>query len=710
MKNSFLHFIIVVLFFTNQSYSNNNTFLIDPPTTITAEGDAVYCPQSYVKIAQNVVITHDPSYTSTDAIYVQISSGYVNGQDLLELNNLFASTHPLITSYFNASEGKLKLFSPTGSLISYDDFVEAIEAVEFYNSSPSPSGTRSFSISIGIGNLSYLPRNGHYYEYVPALGIKWTEARDAAALRTYYGLQGYLATLTAKDEAQLAGAQAPGTGWIGGSDAETEGLWKWVTGPEAGTIFWRGKSNGTTTAPFNFANWHAPNEPNDSGNNEDYAHITSPAIGNPGTWNDLPLAGNPITTANGNYYPRGYIVEYGGMPGDPVLQLSASTTITMTKITSTTPASRCQSGSLSLQATSLKGVVNWYDSPTAGTLLDTGNSFTTPILSSTTTYYAQAADCSSSRVAVTATINDIPTLSVPKTTIPLCETGTVTLNAITDLGIVNWYDQPNGGSIIATGNQFNTPLIKQNTSYYAEANNNGCISTTREIINIIVHPLPVVNDEEVVLCQGSSSELDTGLSGMRYLWSTGENTQKITITTPGTYTVTVTNENNCSSTKTIIVTEHLLPEIDYIEVKEASVVIFPKQTHAYFEYAIDEGNFQTSNAFFDIPSGLHTAYIRDITACGQDSKEFIVLIPPKFFTPNNDSYNDRWEINGLIYYPKASVHIFDRYGKLISILHAQNLSWDGTYHQTMLPADDYWYVMKIDENSPEIRGHFSLKR
>lgn len=709
MKNSFLHFIIVVLFFTNQSYSNKNTFLIDPPT-ITAEGDAVYCPQSYVKIAKNVIITHDPSETSTDAVYIQISSGYVNGQDILQLNNTFDSTHPLITSTFSPSEGKLKLFSSSGALIPYEDFEEAIEAVEFYNSSSNPSGTRSFSISIGIGNLSYLPRNGHYYEYVPALGIKWTEARDAAALRTYYGLQGYLATLTAKDEAQLAGAQAPGTGWIGGSDAETEGTWKWVTGPETGTTFWIGTANGNTTAPDYFANWNN-NEPNNNiqpfkPTGEHYAHITAPGIGKPGAWNDLSNDGDPP----GNYHPKGYIVEYGGMHGDPVLQLSASTTITMTKITSTTPASRCQSGSLTLQATALKGEVNWYDSPTAGTLLYTGNSFTTPILSSTTTYYAQAADCSSSRVAVTATINDIPTLSIPKTTIPLCGTGTVTLNATTDLGIVNWYNQPSGGTIIASGNQFTTPVITQNTTYYAEANNNDCTSNNRTAINIIVYTPPSVNDEETILCQGSSSELDAGLSGMRYLWSTGENTQKITITTPGTYTVTVTNENNCSSTKTIIVTEHLLPEIDYIEVKEASVLIFSKQPQAYFEYAIDEGNFQTSNAFFDIPSGLHTAYIRDITACGQDNKNFIVLIPPKFFTPNNDSYNDRWEINGLIYYPKASVHIFDRYGKLISILHAQNLSWDGTYHQTMLPADDYWYVMKIDENNPEIRGHFSLKR
>ncbi|OYX79615.1 MAG: hypothetical protein B7Y83_19320, partial [Flavobacteriales bacterium 32-34-25] len=117
-----------------------------------------------------------------------------------------------------------------------------------------------------------------------------------------------------------------------------------------------------------------------------------------------------------------------------------------------------------------------------------------------------------------------------------------------------------------------------------------------------------------------------------------------------------------------------------------------------------------SNVFFDAPSGLQTAYVREINSCGIDSENFIVLIVPKFFTPNNDSFNDRWEINGLIYYPKASVTIFDRYGKLIGIINANNPSWDGTYHKMMMPADDYWYILKIDDSATEKRGHFSLKR
>lgn len=707
MTNKTLHILFLVLFFCKPTYSSTFSITIDPPT-ITANGDETYCPQTYVKIAKNVVITHDPSETSTDAVYIQIASGYVNGQDLLKLNETFATNQPLISSFFNTAEGKLKLYSPTGNFIPYDEFVKAIEAVEFYNSSPTPTGSRSFSISIGIGQLSYLPRNGHYYEYVASLGINWTRARDEASNRSYYGLQGYLATLTAADEAQLAGAQAPGTGWIGGSDAESEGIWKWVTGPEAGTTFWQGKNNGTTTAPFYYANWNKPNEPNDSKNNEDYAHITAPAVGNPGTWNDLPEAGDPITVYN--YYPKGYIVEYGGMPGDPELHLSASTTLTMTKITSSTAASRCGSGSVTLKATALSGTVSWYNAPTGGTLLAISNDFTTPNLNTTTDYYAETTGCESSRVKVTATINTIPTLIVPNTRIPLCGKGTTILTASTNTGVINWYNQSIGGTLLASGNQFTTPSITQDTKYYVEAINNGCSSGNRIEINIVVYSPPNVTDETVTFCSGNNIELDAGLSGMQYLWSTGENSQKITVNIAGTYSVDVTNTNNCSNRKTIIVDEHILPQIKYIDVNEATVVIYPKQPETYFEYSIDGINYQSSNVFFDVPSGLQTAYIREINSCGQDSKNFIVLITPKFFTPNNDSYNDRWEINGLIYYPKAMVTVFNRYGKLVAVLNANNTSWDGTLYHKELPADDYWYILKIDDSSFEKRGHFSLKR
>lgn len=686
------------------SYSENcNKTASSTAPIVTATGNQSYCPGTSLKIVTDVSITNsDITNTGTEAIYIQISSGYVNGQDLIQLAN--PTLHPTIISSWDIASGKLKLSSPTGAEVLYSDFVKAIKDIEFSNSFASPSGIRNFSITIGQAN--YLPRNGHYYLYIPNLGINWTAAKTAAEASSYYGLQGYLATITAADEAKISGEQAAGAGWIGGSDAETEGVWKWVTGSIVDrVIFWNGLANGSSP---NFAFWNN-GEPNQSGD-EDYAHITAPGIGIPGSWNDLSNTGD----TSGNYQPKGYIVEYGGMPGDPTLQISTSTTITIPKITNTTSSQRCGSGSLTLKAIATDGTVNWFDAAVGGNLLATGDTYVTPNLTTTTTYYVDAGtNCTNPRTPVIATINTPPVITSTNTPVSRCGTGEVTLRATADAGIINWYSVATGGNIEGTGTSFTISTISQSTTYYAEAQNNGCTNNTRIPVQIIIYTPPVVVDQELTLCKSKTLTLDAQTPNMTYLWSpNGETTQTIIISASGIYTVDVTSPapENCTSTKKITVVEHNTPEIDRIDVNETTAVIYIKNPEIYFEYSVDGINYQSSNVFFNVPSGLQTAYVREINYCSYDTENFIVLIIPKFFTPNNDTYNDFWEVKGLINYPEAEVTIFDRYGKMITQLNASKLTWDGTLNKNLLPASDYWYVLKIDNTRPEVRGHFSLKR
>ncbi len=247
-----------------------------------------------------------------DAMSVQISSGYENGEDVLSI----IGSHPNITSNWDVATGMLTLTGPA----LFTEFESAISNVQYSNTSGTPTyGTRVFSITLEQAN--YLGESGHFYEFVSNIGIRWDDARDAAALRTYYGLQGYLATLSSQEESDLAGSQITGAGWLGGSDEETEGEWKWMTGPEAGIVFWNGQSGGSSP---NWAFWNT-GEPNEYGSGEDYAHITAPGVGVSGSWNDLPITG----AGSGDYQPKGYVVEYGGTTGDPVLQISATTSITV---------------------------------------------------------------------------------------------------------------------------------------------------------------------------------------------------------------------------------------------------------------------------------------------------------------------------------------------------------------------------------------------
>lgn len=143
----------------------------------------------------------------------------------------------------------------------------------------------------------------HFYEFVPGY-YTWQQAKVAAEKRTYDGLQGYLATITSAIENNFIvsnfGISGWG-GWIGASDAQTEGIWQWVTGPEKGKA-------------ISYNNF-LPGQPDNNLGIEDYAHIWT--WGKKGTWNDLP--NDPIFWVPNipEAYNIGYYVEYGGLEATP---------------------------------------------------------------------------------------------------------------------------------------------------------------------------------------------------------------------------------------------------------------------------------------------------------------------------------------------------------------------------------------------------------
>lgn len=285
--------------------------------SINATGDRSTCLKANeeIPLVNSVNIT-DPDDTLLDEVSIQISTNYNNSTDLLFLNG----SHPNITNTWNVNEGQLLLEGPA----SLTEFENAILDV-YYTSSINPSTSKQFSIV--LGNAFFLPATGHYYIFYESERIRWDEALSAAAASTFYGLEGYLATLTSEEEANFAGEQVTGTGWIGATDAEVEGEWRWVTGPEAGTLFWLGDENGTSVnGEFEFWNNGEPNDhPNDNiPGQENYAHITSPAVGVQNSWNDL-----PITGGNRNFIAQGYVVEFGGLPSDTPVQLSTTVTFNL---------------------------------------------------------------------------------------------------------------------------------------------------------------------------------------------------------------------------------------------------------------------------------------------------------------------------------------------------------------------------------------------
>ncbi|MDF2437055.1 MAG: hypothetical protein K0Q95_1431, partial [Bacteroidota bacterium] len=129
-----------------------------------------------------------------------------------------------------------------------------------------------------------------------------------------------------------------------------------------------------------------------------------------------PVTGQPVWIrvisdfSNNTISSSCYTPQYGQVEDFSVTFTGGCTAPT---ISSTTPGSRCGTGTVTLAAAASAGTLNWYSVSTGGTSLGTGTSFTTPSISTTTTYYVDATNggCTSARTAVLATINAAPSVA-----------------------------------------------------------------------------------------------------------------------------------------------------------------------------------------------------------------------------------------------------------------------------------------------------------
>lgn len=213
-------------------------------------------------VIEGNVLAND-SDLNNDGLTARLISDVNSGTLTLNANGSFAYTP---AADFNGMDG-FTYVANDGN----EDSAEATVTITVNPVNDAPVAMDNTVPSIPDGVI-FNPDNGHFY-YLVSDPLNWEQASNNAA-----ALGGHLATVTSESEqAFLQGAGA--IGWLGGSDATTEGEWTWVEGPEAGTQFWSG--NGFSGVPVNgeYSNWGAF-EPN-GGTTENFAAITPL-----GTWND----------------------------------------------------------------------------------------------------------------------------------------------------------------------------------------------------------------------------------------------------------------------------------------------------------------------------------------------------------------------------------------------------------------------------------------
>ncbi len=262
---------------------------------------------------------------------------------------------------------------------------------------------------------------------------------------------------------------------------------------------------------------------------------------------------------------------------------------------------------------------------------------------------------------------------------------------------------------------FSNTIASLQTLYARVINGEDCYGIIP--VNLIINTFSPLNfeDETIGICSGIPQiiGIDTGFSS--YSWNANPTltSNQISVSQPGTYIVEVTNLKNCKASKTFFITASESAIIGSISIDDFNgqnnSVLINYTGIGDYEFSLDGSTFQESNYFTNVLPGDYTVYIIDKKGCDTVKTEITVITYPTFFTPNGDGYNDTWKIKNIDIYPNCSLEIYDRYGKLLKNLSANDSGWNGKISNENLPADDYWFILTLS-NKKEIKGHFSLKR
>ncbi|MDE5420513.1 gliding motility-associated C-terminal domain-containing protein, partial [Labilibaculum sp. DW002] len=307
----------------------------------------------------------------------------------------------------------------------------------------------------------------------------------------------------------------------------------------------------------------------------------------------------------------------------------------------------CAGGTITFDAGNIGSTYLWSTGETTQTItVSTSGNYSVTI--------TDANGCSASD-DVNATIHANPTVNLG------ADQETCSGNSIT-------FDARNIGStyLWSTGETTQTITVSTSGNYSVTITDaNGCSATDNA--NATIHANPTVDlvaDQET--CAGGTITFDAGNIGSTYLWSTGETTQTINVSTSGNYSVTITDANGCSATDNANATIHANPIVDL----GADQIICEGE-----KYILDAGNQigeylwstgETTNRISVVNPGTYFVQFTDLNSCIADDTIRIEQHPSFDFNvvyttnlvcegdstyiegPDNSTYSYQWRLDGAI--------------------------------------------------------------
>jgi len=351
--------------------------------------------------------------------------------------------------------------------------------------------------------------------------------------------------------------------------------------------------------------------------------------------------------------------------------------------------------------------------------------------------------CNGTPVQVSVNVKPIPNFSSVPTQAPLCsgDTTSIVLSPSLSGTVLTWTVIQNGvrGALGDSGTSIIQVLETTgddvgNAIYTITPELNGCVGTPISV-TAIVNPLPrpsLTGGNICVDALGVSFTnyiLDSSLNNTDYTFQwflngvlqNFSNGNTFVASAAGNYSVIATNAlTGCVSSSVFATVTSSLPATSISAVgsfafdQNASITVTALDPNPNYQYSLDYGALQFSNVFTNVNPGSHLVTVTDTNGCTNLSTTVFIIGYPTYFTPNNDGFNDYWNVIGLENQPTSTIYIYDRYGKLLKQISSKSLGWDGTYLGSPVPSSDYWFTIEYIEpltTDPKVfKSHFSLKR
>ncbi|MFK8162357.1 MAG: cohesin domain-containing protein [Lewinella sp.] len=264
-----------------------------------------------------------------------------------------------------------------------------------------------------------------------------------------------------------------------------------------------------------------------------------------------------------------------------------------------------------------------------------------------------------------------------------------------------------------------------------------------EMIEVTAPPALVLESSVTQISCGSANDGSLainptgGVGNYRFLWSNGAMTPRISALGSGTYGVTVTDDNNCSTGESFTLTapEDLAITFEAVDATEGcngSIQILPLGGSGNYRYTWPQLPNQGNNSFAEgLCPGEYTIQVTDDNECQTVTmvatildRRFPCLSAREVITPNGDGLNEKFILfcSNNDEAINNTMQVFNRYGQLVYKVADYDCSSDDsgtncfegrTNDGSVLPEGPYYYIFdftNLQGEPKQQRGSLTIVR